>query len=316
MRLSLLAACSLWLCGCLSFPEDGAYRCDGPPAPGCTDQCFCLDASPPPLDDRINFLFSSRYGQDLWVVGLNGRLWRRKNGDWTSHANLGQKLYGGWGRDPGGLVVVGENGLLMEAGEDEVLHPVPTGIPEALTAVWTGPLDEGWAVGQDGVMFHRNDLGWSAFTPSPATTTLNAVYGYYANVVWAVGAGGKAFRFDGSSWTDHSPPITSELLGVWVSRAGVAWVVGAGGASARFDPESATWTNIPGASVDLVAISGSNPDEVWAGGAAGSVFHYEHGAWVQAHNLSTETEATYGVWSLFAGDLWVGSGTTLEHRHP
>jgi hypothetical protein len=50
--------------------------------------------------------------------------------------------------------------------------------------------------------------------------------------------------------------------------------------------------------------------------ARSAVFHYEGGAWVQSHNLSTSSEATYGVWELVAGDLWVGSGTTVEHRHP
>lgn len=314
MRTFLLAASSLWLCGCLDFPEDGAYRCDGAPAPGCSDQCFCPDTTSPALDSRVNALFGSRYGQDVWVVGLNGKLWRRRDGAWAQQGDYAQALYSGWGHDPDGVVIAGANGLLAESTTDAPPAPVTTGTTAAITAVWTGPLEEGWAVGQGGVMFHRTDQGWSRFTPSPTTVNLNAVYGYYATGVWAVGDGGKAFLWDGTTWTDRSPLLSGDLMGVWVNITGDAWVVGTGGASARF--HEGTWTAIPGAGVDLVAVSGANPDEVWAGGAAGSVFHDEGGAWVRSHNLSTSSEATYGVWMLYAGDLWVGSGTTIEHRHP
>src|SRR5437868_9911712 len=115
MRTSLLAACSVLLGGCLDFPEEGAYRCGGAPAAGCSDQCFCPDTAPPSVNDQINFIFGARNGQEIWVVGLYGQLWRRKDGQWTTAGNLGQKLYGGWGRDPVRLNVVGEAGELLEA---------------------------------------------------------------------------------------------------------------------------------------------------------------------------------------------------------
>ncbi|HVE86220.1 MAG TPA: hypothetical protein VND93_25360 [Myxococcales bacterium] len=308
----LLAACSL-LCGCLSFPDDEAYRCDGAPAPGCSDQCFCPEAQTS-INDRINFMFGGRYGQDVWVVGLNGPLWRLRNGAWSPQGNLGQQLYGGWGREPDGILVVGAGGLLLESDGDGPLIPVSTGTSAALTAAWSMGPDEAWAIGVGGVMFHRTAAGWSAFTPSPTTVTFNAMHGNSPGNVWAVGDGGKAFQWDGDSWTERSPPLTGELQAVWVSGEGDVWVAGQGGASARL--HDGAWSVIGGAAVDLVALSGATPDDVWAGGAAGAVFHFQGGTWVRAHNLSTESAATYGVWEPTAGDLWVGSGTTVEHRHP
>jgi len=315
MRTFLLAACSLWLCGCLDFPENGSYRCEGPPASGCSDQCFCLDATQPPIDSRVNSLFGARYGQDVWVVGYTGKLWRRRDGQWQQQGDYAQQLYSGWGREPDGVVIAGANGFLAESSGDALPTPVTTGTSAALTAVWTGPLEEGWAVGAGGVTFHRTAAGWAP-SPSPTAADLNAVYGYYVDHVWVVGDVGRVFQWDGEIWTDRSPPgFTQDLFAVWVSITGDVWVAGQYGASARY--HDGTWTPIPGAGVDLVALSGANPDEVWAGGAAGSVFHYEGGAWAPSHNLSAGgPQPTYGVWMLYAGDLWVGSGTTVEHRHP
>jgi hypothetical protein len=275
MRPTLLAACSLLLGGCLDFPEEGSYRCDGAPAPDCTDECFCPDTSMPPVGSRINFLFGARYGQDIWVVSRDGETWRRRDGEWVQQGGYTQQLYGGWGREPDGVLFVGANGFLAESAGDAQPALVATGTSAALTAVWSGPLEEGWAVGENGAMFHRTMDGWAAHSPSPTTATLNAVYGYYLTNVWAVGDGGKAFQWDGDRWRERSPPLTQDLSAVWVNINGDVWVAGANGASARY--HQGDWTIIPGAGVDLVALSGANPDDVWAGGAAGSVFHYQGG---------------------------------------
>jgi len=315
MRSLLLAACAVLFGGCLDFPEDGAYRCDGAPAPNCSDQCFCPDsAMPPTLDSRVNSLFGARYGQDIWVVALKGKLWRRRNGEWKQQVDYGQELYGGWGREPDGVVIAGNNGFLAESSGDALPTLVSSGTSFALTAVWTGPLEEGWAVGNGGAMVHRTAAGWAPYPDSPTAADLNAVSGYYVDHVWAAGNGGKVLQWDGETWTDRSPGFSQDILAVWVSITGDVWVAGASGASARY--HDADWTTISGAGVDLVSLTGANPDDVWAGGAGGSVFHYEGGAWVRSHNLSTESEATFGLWTLQAGDLWVGSGTTVEHRRP
>ena len=319
MRIPLLAVSTVsasLLCGCLNFPEEGAYRCAGAPRPGCTDECFCPDDATPPVNEQISAIFGARYGQDVWVVGMNGKLWRRREGTWTQQASFSRSLYNGWGREPDGVLVAGADGFLAESAADAPVEVVTTGTTMDLAAAWSWGTTEGWAVGEAGTMLRRGEAGWAIYPSSPATNHLYAVHGYYPENVWTVGEGGKAYHWNSTTWIERSPPLTARLNAVWVSITGDVWVAGAGGVSARYREGDSSWTVIPAAPVDLVSLSGANPDDVWAGGAAGSIFHLEDGAWVQANNLSTESLPTYGLWAFYAGDLWAGSGTTVERRRP
>ena len=106
------------------------------------------------------------------------------------------------------------------------------------------------------------------------STEMLGVYGVTASNVWAVGAGGIVFRWEGTApWTQHAMLMTaSSLYGVYAPTRDTAWVVGDLGAVLRYDgtkwtmPESGTRNN-------LRAVHGLSDSDAWVAGSAGSLLH-------------------------------------------
>src|SRR5260221_724681 len=78
----------------------------------------------------------------------------------------------------------------------------------SLNAIAGRAPDDAWAVGEGGVALHWDGRAWSprgsagmthleAGRPFADAATLAAVWPRAADDVWAVGAGGRVFRFDG-----------------------------------------------------------------------------------------------------------------------
>lgn len=91
------------------------------------------------------------------------------------------------------------------------------------------------AVGQDGTWLKRDKMGWGAPQKLPVES-LAHVWGTAPNNVYAVGATGFIFRYDGANWQIVSPDgFTSKLAGVFgaAGRPGPIFAVGLGGSVLR-----------------------------------------------------------------------------------
>jgi hypothetical protein len=75
-----------------------------------------------------------------------------------------------------------------------------------------------------------NDLAWAEGTKLPISPT--AVWARSENDVWAIGAAGRIYRWDGTTWADSklalngAPLTTSWLLAITGSASGETWVGG------------------------------------------------------------------------------------------
>lgn len=181
--------------------------------------------------------------ENLWAVGADGLIAHQKNGAWlTQFSPTPSHLRGLFGTAPHHVVAVGSDGVVLTF--DAVtwsLESTPT--TSDLRAVWGTAPDNMYAVGQ-GVAMHRGDGGWALLPGGPATT-LTGAWGPHAGALWATGE-------DGRVWT-------------WDSAAG-------------------SWTSADLGSASglrLHAISGSGPDDVWAVGDLGAVFHFDGADWTQ-----------------------------------
>jgi hypothetical protein len=218
--------------------------------------------------------------------GRNGAMWvaapgvvARWDGEtWTQPIDVGARnIYGGAVTAEGGVWLVGRDhgpsdaqgtALFWDGDELEVRAEAP--FPE-LRAVWAPP--EGardgsvWAGSLEGIVrLHPSDLAEVVVPTAP----IRAIDGTDAANVWAVGAGGRAYRFDGERWVAH--PVSGdarsggstddaqapELTDVLALHDGTAWAVG-GGRLFRF--EELAWRPHP-TEVAVHAIGGDR-----AGGA-------------------------------------------------
>ncbi len=144
-----------------------------------------------------------------------------------------------------------------------------------------------------------------AWQASELTTTENLLdlYGTRISDVWAVGAMGVIFHFDGLEWTQHHSPSKHDLHAVWSAReGGVAWAVGAAGEVVRFDGEHWFLHEVE-TTANLNAIWGSGPNDVWVVGDEGTVMRYDGQNWIV--DRAPTGLALHGVWGTSSRDLYV-----------
>ncbi|MCB0077065.1 MAG: hypothetical protein KDD73_06535 [Anaerolineales bacterium] len=190
--------------------------------------------------------------------------------------------------------------------------------------------NEIWAVGEgwDGQIIARWDgAAWSE-VPSPANSivgtlgNLTDIIALASDDVWAIGSGsqngtfkGVALHWDGTSWTEQSPPTvplrTTSLLAVDGS-SGNLWAVGSAGSSYVTRWNGSAWEDIPSSNVanannqleDVAAASGNS---AWAVGSAGGdalSLRWNGNAWGTAPVPNPEAIQLRGVATVSEDEAW------------
>ncbi|MCB9557081.1 MAG: hypothetical protein H6707_13320 [Deltaproteobacteria bacterium] len=203
---------------------------------------------------------------------------------------------------------------------------VEAGYESWYAAIWADTKDSAWAVGG----LRGNIMRCSAYrcriaVPSTATSNrLRGVWGHAANHAWAVGL--RFMAYDGSSWTAHSTPqSTDELYAVWGDAPDSYWAVGRNSSSQgiiyRYNTLTKAWesqSNIPPTRF-LSAIWGTSASDIWAAGESstagnGVVLHYDGTLWTRVLGVP-QTEVLRAVHAGGATDVWVAGekGTILHY---
>ncbi len=110
------------------------------------------------------------------------------------------------------------------AGEPAGDKPLQLGAARLLGLDMRAGSEEGWAVGDGGIILHYSGGKWLQ-APSPTGRTLYAV-----SLPWAVGEGGIILKYDGSSWQQAASPTGETLRAVATGRYASedGWAVGGG----------------------------------------------------------------------------------------
>lgn len=147
-----------------------------------------------------------------------------------------------------------------------------TGVPgsgQGLKSVWSFSSNDIWAVGANGIIWHYNGIAWD--NPSSGVTdNLNKVYAADAEHVWVAGANGTILFWDGTAWSAQTSGVSSNLSGLWVFDANNIWVCGSGNTLLYWDGTS--WSpQDSGLATDYNAISGVDPQNLWLFGQSNGV---------------------------------------------
>ncbi len=103
--------------------------------------------------------------------------------------------------------------------------------PGSINAIWLRSANDGWAVGDSGLVLHYDGSSWVlVMLPQVAALpSLRAVHGNSMGQVWAVGDIGTILYFDGT-WQMQQDASRANLHGVWVDPVtGGVWIVGDSG---------------------------------------------------------------------------------------
>jgi uncharacterized repeat protein (TIGR01451 family) len=148
---------------------------------------------------------------------------------------------------------------------------------------------------------------WQAVDP-PAIQTMYALDIVDANDVWASGAAGFVFHYDGTSWGMTPTKTSWPLMDIDMVDSDTGFAVGYHGTILRYDGVS--WTVIP--NTPSVTVLGGlhmlSETEGWAVGTGGTILHYTGGSW-QVWPTSPVTAQLKSIDMLNASDGWAVGAT-------
>jgi hypothetical protein len=183
---------------------------------------------------------------------------------------------------------------------DGVVYPETCGWPTAFTDVWGFSGENLYLVSFEADADDQFSylVHYVVFPESGCEIVLGdifssffAVWGAASDAVFAVGAGGRVRRFDGSSWNEDALGFEESLFGVWGLGADDVYAVGAGGRAVHYDGVS--WSQMEtGAAGDLRAVWGTE-DAIYAVGdddaalppeeRSPAVYRYDGESWTRVY---------------------------------
>jgi hypothetical protein len=272
----------------------------------------------------------------VYAVGNFGTILSRDGGTWQALSSRVTKttLNALWTRSPGEIYAVGNGGVILRRSGTAGVGtwtPVAAGVTtESLTAVsgYAAGLSgeaEVYAVGTTGTIVHKSGLFWTIDGGFLTNQDLNGVWAGN-NSVYVVGLGGRMYHKTMNTWNIELGPgnkaVTNDLFAVWGTGTGtgeVVYVVGDNGLILRRDmlgwtQEAATLTTDR-----LVALFGTNEDNLYAFSNKGGVYRRLGGQWqaTQAGQISQGAAGIAGCVIPGTSDLLAigGMGTVVRRSN-
>jgi hypothetical protein len=183
---------------------------------------------------------------------------------------------------------------------------VPVDSENSVNAIWGLASDDLWAVGDGGIVLHRNAAGWTSST-TEILVQLRALWGRSNSDIWAVGVQSWV-HYDGNAWSlPVADPKGPSLLALW-GTGDTIWGVGTSGAIMYNTSSSSVWQEMPQVmtSGDLLGLWGSSDSNIWAIGLSGAAAHYDGQGWTTASILNGDTQQNLrGIHGQNESDIWV-----------
>ncbi len=164
-----------------------------------------------------------------------------------------------------------------------------------LLSIWGPSPNDVYAVGgprgntpYKALVMHFDGTQWKRLDANN-TDTYWWVHGSSATDIWLTGENGRITHWDGASFKDYTSGTTATIFGAWAASATDAWAVGGtpeGGTGAANDVllhwDGTIWSNSPlprALGRTYFKVWGTGPDNVYAVGEAGTIWHRTQGVW-------------------------------------
>jgi hypothetical protein len=221
---------------------------------------------------------------DVYVAGSNNRVFHFDGTSWTDLQSPAPTITGIWSPGPGAVIVWGLSGAWQYAGGAWNATPLYSGRIDAIAG--TGPADlfAFSTIGNVSTIRHYDGATWTTQDQTTNNAVLSGIWAAGSSVAFAVGVPGTGInvplilRFDGSAWNDDnsSGVVGVRLASVWAADVDHAFA--AGDNNTLLAREAGTWQIMCSTpydrSLNLVAVHGSGPDDVFAVGTSGTILHY------------------------------------------
>ena len=239
---------------------------------------------------------------DLWGVGVNGRIVHRGTLGWGPQPNVTQTdLNTIWGTSADNVWAMGEKGTILHFDGVKWTHHESSGVvPWDIRSVHGT-----WAVG-DGGLLHLTDNKWGAYN-TLHSKGMRAVRYIDDNLAVAVGESGKALVYNGKKWNAVvAHPDGIALNALWHNKSTVYAVGNAGTVLVRSPSGEWTHENVP-TERDLYAVVGDGSGTLYAAGGVGTVLRRDtDGVWTNESSAESSQLDVSSLWT--NGDSVYGVG--------
>ena len=186
-------------------------------------------------------------------------------------------------------------------GPSDAYRVVDEGLDEGLLSVSGTAADDVWVAGSDvgagPLVLHWDGAAWERRVTG-TSGDLWWVHAMAGGPVFLGGEGGVIVRYqDGSFERMTTPADTGIVFGIWAAAEDDVYAVGGygGGNGFLWHWEGSVWTPIAlpdheGQSV--FKVWGTGPDDVWACGFGGILYHFDGDAWARVESTTTRTLLT------------------------
>ena len=186
--------------------------------------------------------------------------------------------------------------------------------PFDVQALYMFDAQNGWAVGQQGVLLRCHNGEWSRVY-SPVSHHLLGITFVSPDNGWIVGTRGTFLHWDGRAWTPVSVPEASATLAVAMRSATDGWAVGELGKVFRWDGH--TWTRVEVADVAnilLTSVAATSSANAFIVGSNGTVLRWDGRAWTPIILYTRAPVFLHDACMATATDGWaVGDNGYLLH---
>ena len=213
-----------------------------------------------------------------------------------------------WAASDSTIYICGYGGFIMKT-TDSGSNWAQETVPTrevCLNAIWGSSTSDIFAVGAHGVIWRYNGSSWSAMDPG-TDTHLYAVSGASSSAVWAVGWGGAIYKYNGASWSPQTSGTTNHLRGVWAVDANTVFAVGFGGKILKTTNGGTDWSSLTsGTSSNLYAIEGASSSVIWAIGASGTIRKTVNGGTDWSGQTSPYSRFLTSISVQDSSNVWIG----------
>lgn len=173
----------------------------------------------------------------------------------------------------------------------------------------------GWAVGEGGRIFKFDGLAWTEVT-SPATANLRRIQILAADNIWAVGDAGTVLHYEGAAWTPVTFPAAVNLYDLHFLSGSDGWVVGDEASAYHWNGTSWKKWDMPNDTMIYRCCAFPKSNQGWAGGDQMHLAHYNGTKWAFEEGTPSGSWSLNAIHFAAAGQGWaVGPAGTVLHYH-
>jgi hypothetical protein len=259
---------------------------------------------------------------NLWAVGNGGSIYHYDGSSWTpSDSGVQNDLHSIWGSGPEDLWIVGTRVLLQGDGKTWRTVDVPA-TPEEGSDVWGSDRDNVLVGLRNGSVLIWNGVNWS-IKSTGLTQSVYDIDGTDRNNIWLLGNGSECVQWDGVSWQDRRFPTTAYLYPRTLKVFSRSDVWAAIGTANPYRWNGTAWTTATPTGLGLQSVIwGTGSDDLWLGGSAAALTHFDGSDWTASFNGVAANGVGAGVssqiwriWGLDSRNVWlVGDGGVIMKK--